>query len=69
MDLAVGKLCVPSKVGFTGVGGVVWLLTPFFSLFFIDFECRRAANGRSVVLVSMRRTVGSRAILIATLGK
>ena len=30
MDLAVGKLCVPLKVGFFWVGGVVLLLLTFF---------------------------------------
>ena len=49
-------------------GGCGAIVDTIFSLFFIDFECRRAANG-SVVLVSMRRTVGSRGILTASLGK
>ena len=61
-------LCAIEGRFYWGGGCGVVVDTIFFS-FFIDFECRRAANGRSVVLVSMRRTVGSRGILTATLGK
>ena len=50
-------------------GGCGAVVDTIFFLFFIDFECRHAANGRSVVLVSMRRTVESRGILTATLEK
>ena len=47
MDLAVGKLCVPLKVGFVWIEGVVRLLTlislSFF--FFLEFEGQSAADG------------------------
>ena len=42
----VGKLCVPSKVCFAGVGGCGAVVdTILFSFLHIDFERRRAANG------------------------